>query len=268
MRRIFCACVAVMLLVVPSGRTGLRAETEQSALVQGDGSDEALSPAGERLVSRMAEGFLREVRKESPKWWECGEETPPDEQMARADRIARGVLVGMRDWDLDWLSPWAVVSTIFSESRGDPCAIGPNSRRAARDLKLVPDDRKFNQWTAEDIRTLFDNPRWQRSRSKVGADLGLGQDVWRRYARILDPDGNLRCGRRDLPCRVPTLDEVLSYESGARVVLTGMVYRRWMYGNRYPWEHWPGSIRSLGYGIKISRLVSEMGGSVSERPVW
>lgn len=226
------------------------------------------SPRGEVLVRRMAEGFLGQIRRESPKWWGCGVATPLDEQPERADRIARGVLAAMREHDLRWLSPWAVVSTIWSESRGDPCAIGPNSRKAARDLGLVPEDRAFNRWTAEDVRALLEHPRWKRSRDRIGADIGMGQEVWQRYARILDPEGDLRCGKRDLACRVPTLDEVMRYDSGAKVVITGMVHRRWMYRNTQPWEHWPGSIRNLSYSMKIARLAQSMGGSVSERPVW
>jgi hypothetical protein len=245
---------------------------EAQMYVVGTGAEEealpVFGPAGERLVARMAEGFLTAIRRESPKWWGCGVETPKEEQLARADRIARGILDGQREWDLRWLSPWAVIATVWSESRGDPCAIGPNSRKAARDLGLVPEDRIFNRWSADDVKALLENPKWKKSRAKIGADIGLGQEVWQRYARILDPNGDLRCGRKDLACRVPTLDEVLSYKNGPRVVITGMVHRRWMYRNTQPWMHWPGSIRSLSYGMKIARLVQSMGGDVSERPVW
>jgi hypothetical protein len=69
-------------------------------------------------------------------------------------------------------------------------------------------------------------------------------------------------------CRVPTLDEILSYESGSQMVATGMVYRRYLYRTTEPWFHWPGSIRSLSYGMKIARIVQEMGGDVREKTVW
>jgi hypothetical protein len=195
-------------------------------------------------------------------------ETPREDQSARADRIARQVLAALRDYDLRWLSSWAVIGTIWSESRGDYCAIGPNSRKAARDLGLIPEDRIFNRWSADDVKVLLESPKWKKSRAHIGADLGLGQDVWQTYARIMDPHGKKRCGRKDLPCRVPTLDEIMSYENGSRVVATGMVYRRWMYRNTQPWEHWPGSVRSWSYGMKIARIVQGMGGDVRERTVW
>lgn len=226
------------------------------------------SPRGEKLVAEMADGFLKAINRESPKWWGCGVETPKGEQHVRAERIARSVLAGMRDYDAKWLSAWAVMGVIWSESRGDICAIGPNSRAAARDLKLIPEDRIFNRWTAADVRTLLENPKWKKSRARIGADIGLGQEIWQRYARILDPNGEKRCGTRELACRVPTLDEVLQYDSGAKIVITGMTYRRWMYRNTQPWEHWPGSVRSLSYGMKIARLVQSMGGDVSERTIW
>jgi hypothetical protein len=248
-------------------------EVDEAAMYSvGTGATEEVLPTfssrGEQLVSRMAGGFLAAIHRESPKWWDCGVETPKEAQAARADRIARHVLAGMREFDAKWLSPWAVIAVIWSESRGDVCAIGPNSRKAARDLGLIPEDRIFNRWTADDVRTLLESPRWQKSRAKIGADIGMGQEIWQRYARILDPQGELRCGKQELACRIPTLSEVLSYKNGARVTITGMTYRRWMYRNTQPWENWPGSVRSLSYGMKIARLAQSMGGDVSEKPVW
>ncbi len=225
------------------------------------------SPEGEALVQRMAVGFLKKTRQESKRWWGCGVETPEDDQLARAETISRQVLSSLRDNDLRWLSHWAVLGTIWSESRGDPCAIGPNSRAAARDMGLIPEDRMFNRWSAEDVKSVLEHPKWKKSRAKIGADLGLGQMVWQRYARILDKDGDKLCGK-GYPCRVPTLDEILSYDDGAKVVITGMVSRRHMYRSTMPWEHWPGSVRSLSYGMKIARIAQDMGGSIRERPVW
>jgi len=67
---------------------------------------------------------------------------------------------------------------------------------------------------------------------------------------------------------VPTLDEVMSYHGGARVVVTGMISRKNMYRDAKPWLFWPGSIRNISYGFAIARIASEMGGDVNERPVW
>lgn len=232
-----------------------------------EGALPTFRPAGEELVRRMADGFLKKTRGESKRWWGCGEETPESDQPERAERIARNVLAAMREFDLHWLSHWAVIGTIWKESRGDPCAIGPNSRKAAKKLGLVPDDRIFNRWSAEEVKALLENPKWKKSRSVIGADLGLGQEVWQRYARILDPNGNKSCGK-GLACRVPTLDEILSYEHGPRVVATGMVYRRHLYREMQPWLHWPGNVRDLSYGMRIERIVQEMGGDIREKPVW
>jgi hypothetical protein len=122
--------------------------------------------------------------------------------------------------------------------------------------------------SAKDVKILLESPKWKKSRAHIGADLGLGQDVWQTYARVLDPEGDEKCGRKDLACRVPTLDEILSYENGPRVVATGMVYRRYMYHSLQPWGFWPGSIRSLSYEMKIARIVQEMGGDIREKTVW
>jgi hypothetical protein len=225
------------------------------------------SAAGEKLVVRMAEGFLRKTRKESKQWWKCGVSTPEDEQPARADLLARHVLAGMREYNINWIPAWAVMGTIWSESRGDSCAIGPNSRKAARGLGLVPADRIFNRWTADDVKAVMEDPKWKKARAHIGADLGLGQQVWERYARIIDPMGNKKCGI-GFYCRVPTLDEILSDRDGAKAVITGMVYRRFMYRSLEPWAFWPGNVRSLSYEMKIARIVQEMGGDIREQTVW
>jgi hypothetical protein len=227
----------------------------------------ALSPAGQALADQMAAGFLKAIHAEAPAWWGCGVATPVAEQPARARALAEAVLVAMREQGATWLNPWAVLAVTWSESRGDPCAIGPLSRKAARELKLIPEDRLFNRWTAADVRTLVTHPKWLRARAKVGADLGLGQQIWERYARIADPAGPLSCGK-GTPCRVPTLDEALSVDGGARSLITGMAWRKAMYRAARPWQHWPGSVRDLGYDSKVMALVYRMGGKDGARPVW
>lgn len=226
------------------------------------------SPAGEKLVERMRDGFLNTIKQESSKWYECGQLTPKEEKPLRAEKIARYTLAALREYDLKWLNPWGVLAVMYSESRGDQCAIGPNSRKAARDLGLIDDEKPFNQWTKEDIATIFDNPKWKKARGKIGADLGLGQQVWKRYARILDPNGNDKCGTKALKCRVPTLDEILSVENGPRVVATGMLTRNIWHRSKRPWEFWPGTVRNLSYDMRITQLIYSLGGKDGEKAVW
>lgn len=226
------------------------------------------SPAGERLVERMRDGFLRTINRESNKWYECGQLTPNKEKSDRAEKIARYTLAAIREYDLKWLNPWGVLAVMYSESRGDQCAIGPNSRKAARDLGLIDADKPFNQWTRDDIAEIFDNPKWKKARGKIGADLGLGQQVWKRFARILDPKGDDKCGSKELRCRVPTLDEILSVENGPRVVATGMLTRKIWHRDARAWSYWPGTIRDLRYDMRITALVYSLGGKDGEKPVW
>ena len=226
------------------------------------------SPRGEALVERMKAGFLKRINSESPKWYECGILTPEGDKILRAEKIARYNLDAIRKYDLRWLNPWGVLAVMYSESRGDECAIGPNSRHAARDLKLVDPEKPFNQWTKNDVVTLLNHPKWRKSRATIGADLGLGQQVWERYARILDAGGNEFCGSKQLRCRVPTLDEILSVENGPRVVATGMLTRSKWYRTIRPWQHWPGSIKNYAYDMKITALIYSLGGKDDEKAVF
>jgi hypothetical protein len=226
------------------------------------------SPAGENLVERMRDGFLKNIKQESSKWYECGQLTPEEDKPLRAEKIARYTLAALREYDLKWLNPWGVLAVIYRESRGDQCAIGPNSRKAARNLKIIEENKPFNQWTKEDIETVFDNPKWKRARGKIGADLGLGQQVWKRYARILDTQGNDKCGSKDLRCRIPTLEEILSVENGPRVVATGMLTRKIWHRDVRAWTYWPGTIRNVRYDIKITALIYALGGKDGEKAVW
>lgn len=226
------------------------------------------SPAGEKLVERMSDGFLKTINRESNKWYECGQLTPAEEKSNRAEKIARYTLSAIREYDLKWLNPWGVLAVMYSESRGDQCAIGPNSRKAARDLGLIDDEKPFNQWTKADIAEIFDHPKWKKARGKIGADLGLGQQVWKRYARILDPNGTDKCGSKELKCRVPTLDEILSVENGPRVVATGMLTRKIWHRDVRAWTFWPGTIRNIRYDMRITALIYQLGGKDKEKPVW
>ena len=226
------------------------------------------SPAGEQLIARMRDGFLKVIRKESTKWYACGVATPEEDKALRAEKIARYTLDAMREYNTTWLNPWAPLAVIYSESRGDQCAIGPNSRKAARELNLIDPSKPFNGWTKDDIVNVINHPKWKKSRAKIGADLGLGQQVWQRYARVLDPDGKHFCGSKDLRCRVPSLDEILSVEDGPRVITTGMITRNKMFRSKRPWEFWPGARRSLSYDIKITSIIRALGGSDGEKIVW
>lgn len=226
------------------------------------------SPKGEELVERMRDGFLKNIKRESNRWYECGELTPEEDKSLRAEKIARYTLAALREYDLKWLNPWGVLAVMYSESRGDQCAIGPNSRKAARDLGLIGAEKPFNQWSRDDLEQVLTSPKWKKSRAVIGADLGLGQQVWQRYARVLDPRGDDKCGSKELRCRVPTLDEILSVERGPNVVATGMLTRSRWHRTQQPWAYWPGTIRNLSYDMRISRLITTLGGRYDEKPTW
>jgi hypothetical protein len=226
------------------------------------------SPEGEELVKQMVQGFVKRINREGGNWYECGQLTSEENKVFRTEKIVRYTLAAIRQYDMSWLNPWAILAIIYHESRGDQCAIGPFSRQAAKQLRLISQNKPANQWSKEDIITVIDKPRWKRSRGRIGADLGLGQQVWSAYARILDPQGDLVCGGKDLRCRVPTIDEMLSVEDGPRILVTGMLTRRIWHRTNQPWLFWKGTARDPRYDMRISRLITALGGKHNAKAVW
>jgi hypothetical protein len=70
------------------------------------------NPAGEKLVERMRDGFLKTINRESNKWYECGQLTPEEDKPLRTEKIARYTLAALREYDLRWLNPWGVLAVI------------------------------------------------------------------------------------------------------------------------------------------------------------
>jgi len=237
-----------------------------------------LSTDREKLVAELANGFVRATERESKVWWECGEQTPRDRWYPRAEMMARELLTAMDDYGSDF-SPWGVWGVIWAESRGNRCAIGPNPRRYAASSKIVKVPDRYQLWTENDVKNLINNPKWGRRT----ADLGLGQVVWKRYARIpcerradiywnrffqsAMPTASLTTGCRiesERMVRVPTLDEMISVDGGARVTAWGMIVRQnWSTKrNRTPWLYWKGLIADYRYLNMITNVVDSMGGPV------
>lgn len=204
----------------------------------------------DNLVERMATGFVQLIKREIPKgrWYDCGVPTPRDQWQERASAMARHVLLAAEEYNLKE-SPWIAWAIMFKESRGNRCAIGPIPRERARELGLAP-EKSHRKWSESEVQSIVQSPRW-RGRP---VDLGLGQVVWKRYARI--PDGT--------SVRVPTLDEMLSLEDGARVLVFGMQLRSRTTKYRKlasrPHLFWRGSVPSYGYASEISSLSRAMGG--------
>jgi hypothetical protein len=198
----------------------------------------------------MVVGFAHKIKNESPYWFVCGERVPRDEWLDRLAYIAENLIDALMEYAVD-VNPWGPWATIWKESRGNRCAIGPHPREAAEKMQLV--EEKFaHYWTEEDVKHVLTHRRW----GNRPADLGLGQVVWEKYARIRDEEtGELR---------VPTIEEMLTVEDGTRVMAWGMKYRarfKWnVLHKKVPWIYWPGNIADHSYAQDIQRIVREMGG--------
>ncbi len=201
-----------------------------------------------KLADEMAQGFVTILKKENHSWYECGEKTPKDKWLSRATRMARALVEALHEAKVN-INPWGVWGTIYNESEGNRCAVGPNPRKVAYARRLIK-SKNWRLWTEEDVLNVVNNKRW----GKRPADLGLGQVVWRRYSRIEEKGIT----------RIPTAKEMLSIETGVRVVAHAMKSRMtWKWSKSWrkmPWLFWPGTKPSIKYGRNVAFAVKRMGG--------
>ncbi len=206
-------------------------------------------PADDRgqLVDQMATGFVKMIRAEGGgHWYDCGVPTPRGEWKERAAVMAVALLDALDEYRVQ-VSPWGPWATIYKESRGNRCSIGPNPLKVAR---RWGHDKPWREWTEADILAVVESPRW----GKRTADLGLGQVVWRRWARF-EKNGRVR---------VPTAREMLDLEDGARVLAYGMKSRQFARTSKQlrgkPWAFWPGSVPCFDYLRDVASIARRMGG--------
>lgn len=198
------------------------------------------------LVQSVADGFLKAIRSENWSWYDCGGTTSPEDEPARALELAqalRSALVEVKLLEASYL--WAAAAIVYQESRGNPCAVGPNSREWAKKQKLV--NKAMIRWTASDALKVTSSPKFHKRR--VGIDLGIGQTIWPENAHVLDAYGNPRKA---------TPEEMVTVEGGARAVAYHMLENSLIDPKR-PWLYWPGK-RDEVYGSKLAWIVRKMNG--------
>jgi hypothetical protein len=226
------------------------------------GNSEEPSKAGWRWIRDAGWAFAEMVKQESPKvWYDCGVITPQGEWHARGREIAEQTLRAMKRDGLK-VDPTGVLAVAYIESRGNRCSIGPRTRAGAKSLGLAPEGKNWRTYNKEDILAILDNPKW-KDRGRV-ADVGIYQDVFPRYARILDDGGSLKCvGPMRLPCRLPTTEELLTTKGSAQVGVHGMITRQYHFRTREPWIYWPWTTKLnytkavLGTKAKLEGLIKK-----------
>jgi len=200
------------------------------------------------LADKMANGFVKALEREGAEWYECGKSTPREQWSDRASKLADSLLSAMGDYDTK-INPWGVWGVVYNESRGNRCAIGPNPRKTAYRKRLI-EKKNWRLWTEKEVLGVMSH----RSMRKRPADLGVGQVVWKKFARL----------KENGIVRVPTVEEMLSIDAGMKVVAYSMWHRtKYKYNyswKRMPWLFWPGRKPHLPYGRQIAMIVKNMGG--------
>lgn len=194
-------------------------------------------------ITVAGKGFANEIRKESPKtWYDCGINTPQADWDARGMQIAEATARSMRRHRLK-VDPCGVIAVAYNESRGNRCSIGPHPRKIAQKLNLLPKDKHWREYNQEDIINVLKDPKWISRRYK--ADVGVYQDVYPTYARIIDKQGDLQCYQRyNTKCRLPTPEELVDLTGSTEVGIHGMLARVLFFKTKEPWTYWPWTIRT------------------------
>lgn len=216
-----------------------------------------LSPRMEEWAVKLAKGFTKTIKSESKVWYDCGEQTPEDKWFDRSKEIAEETLKAMRRHHLR-VDPCGIIATAYNESRGNRCSIGPRARNNAKKLRLLPNDKKWREYNQEDILKVLKSDKWV-SKGYL-ADVGIYQDVWPAYARIIDNAGTLKCIRgHNMPCRIPLAEELLTVSGSAEIGIHGMLSRVYFFKTKEPWVYWPWTIRET-YSKAIKRTMEAICG--------
>jgi len=217
-----------------------------------------LSPRMEEWVTKLAHGFTKTIKKESPNiWYDCGVQTPEKDWYSRSKEIATETMKAMRRHKLR-VDPCGVIATAYNESRGNRCSIGPRTRNNAKKLGLYPEDKKWRELNQEDILKILKNEKWINR--KYMADVGIYQDVYPNYARIIDNGGALKCIRgHNMPCRIPLPEELLTVAGSAEVGIHGMLSRFYFFKTKEPWFYWPWTVRA-NYSKAIAKTMKDICG--------
>jgi hypothetical protein len=221
-----------------------------------------LRPERMPLVEKMAKGFVKKIEKESHRWYNCGIATPRRHWERRATYMTSHVVAAMDYYGMKKVSPWGAMAVVFKESRGNPCTPGPHPRKYARELGLIEADKTIQQWTTQDTTRVMTHPKWKGRM----ADLGIGQNVWKRWSRVCD---ERTCNRSQQ--RIPSLEEMLSVEGSAKVMVWGFRLRQRGHSKRWwttPWVFWPGNQPRRDYARKLARIVQDMGGPADDVLNW
>lgn len=131
-----------------------------------------------------------------------------------------------------------VLGVIVSESNFDPCALGPNPRKKAKEMGLIKRKKLTLSYSLEELEPLFSHRAFRGTK----ADLGPGQ----LYLKI----------GRDVT--LENYKEYLSIYPGVKRVFDNMA-RRGKWGNtRTPSTHWPNAKPNLWYVQKVHRLAAKI----------
>jgi hypothetical protein len=198
----------------------------------------------QELVDVATAGLVRAVEAEHWAWYACGAVIPKEEYPARAEQIVRALRTALREVGLSHPNYlWGAMGIMWQESRGNPCPLGPYSRRWAVAKKVVK-EKRLERWTVEDSLAALR----AAGKAKRGVDAGLGQNIWPVNAQVLE-DGVVRPA---------TAEEMVSVEGSARALAWHLAEQAKVDARR-PWAYWPG-LPSAAYAARVEGWVRVMRG--------
>ncbi len=177
-------------------------------------------------------------------WWECGRKYTADELPDAALEWASAINAAyiatsykLRSGKVVKVDKKEAVGLMMKETRFDRCAVGPYPRKFAYKHKLLKKRSNTLSHTLEEVRTVFEHPRFQGRL----ADIGPGQIV-------------KRIGRGKAHIKWDTAQDYLSLIPGVKKVFAEMATRGEMYNTRTPSDRWPGSKKHDYYTRRVLRF--------------
>ena len=230
-----------LLILVVAFLACLQAQAEP-APVGAPAVQEALDE--DALVLAAAAGLVRAVEAERWSWYSCGGIVPIEQYPVRSAQLVRALRTALREVGLEHPNYlWGALGIMWQESRGNPCPLGPYSRRWAVAKKVVK-QKHLSHWTEADALAALH----AAGKAHRGVDAGLGQNIWPVNAMVLD--GGV--------ARPATAEEMVSVEGSARALAFHLAEQAKV-DPRRPWAYWPG-MPSADYAKKVEGWVRVMGG--------
>lgn len=204
-----------------------------------------------KIVGELSNGILEIIKKrDKGNWYFCGKSLSNEGKKEKSFLIAYNVVINLRIFKVNNISPWGILATAYNESNFDACALGLHPRKWGYKQRLLKRRRDpltnvlMRSHPSKDVLDFIGKRSVRKKYKKSGFDLGLCQILSRFYR-----------GKEK---------EALKIDTGVKMCVEEMKKRSIRNNTKKPWLYWRGSTPHQKYRYKVRRWAKLMGASPKE----